>query len=49
MILRGTLADIADRVAEAGVRRTAVIVVGPVVGPDAGCDSHLYSAARARP
>ena len=49
VILRGTLADIAERVAEADVRRTAVIVVGPVVGPDPGCDSHLYSAARTRP
>jgi precorrin-4/cobalt-precorrin-4 C11-methyltransferase len=49
VVLRGTLADIAARVEEAGVQRTAVIVVGPVVGTDAGCDSHLYSAARARP
>ncbi|MHC1561264.1 precorrin-4 C(11)-methyltransferase [Actinomycetospora sp. C-140] len=49
VVLRGTLADIAARVAEAGVQRTAVIVVGPVVGEAGGCDSHLYSAARARP
>ncbi|PVY96176.1 precorrin-4 C(11)-methyltransferase [Actinomycetospora cinnamomea] len=49
VVLRGTLADIAGRVAEADVRRTAVIVVGPVVGTSEGCDSHLYSAARARP
>lgn len=49
VIIRGTLADIADRVAAADVRRTAVIVVGAVVGTGEGSDSHLYSAARARP
>ncbi|MEJ2889371.1 precorrin-4 C(11)-methyltransferase [Actinomycetospora aeridis] len=49
VVLRGTLADIAEKVADAGVLRTAVIVVGPVVGVAEGCESHLYSAARARP
>ncbi|MDD7939905.1 precorrin-4 C(11)-methyltransferase [Actinomycetospora lutea] len=49
VVLRGTLADIAERVEAAGVLRTAVIVVGPVVGVAEGCDSHLYSATRARP
>lgn len=49
VVLRGTLGDIVARVEEAGVLRTAVIVVGPVVGVAEGCDSHLYSAARARP
>jgi precorrin-4/cobalt-precorrin-4 C11-methyltransferase len=49
VVLRGTLADIAARVEEAGVRRTAVIVVGPVVGVAEGGESHLYSAVRARP
>ncbi|MDD7967239.1 precorrin-4 C(11)-methyltransferase [Actinomycetospora lemnae] len=49
VVLRGTLADITERVEAADVRRTAVIVVGPVVGVAEGCDSHLYSAARARP
>lgn len=48
VILRGTLGDIADRVATAGVARTAVIVVGPVVGTGEGCESHLYSASRTR-
>lgn len=50
VIVRGTLGDITGRVAAAGVRRTAVIVVGPVVGTaPCGDESHLYSAARARP
>ncbi len=49
VIVRGTLADIADRVADAGIARTAVIIVGPVVGQAGGDESHLYSAARARP
>jgi precorrin-4/cobalt-precorrin-4 C11-methyltransferase len=47
LVLRGTLADIAGRVRDAGVRRTAVIVVGRVLA-GGGCDSHLYSAARER-
>ncbi|WP_113702185.1 precorrin-4 C(11)-methyltransferase [Nonomuraea lactucae] len=47
-ILRGTLADIAARVREAGVRRTAVIVVGRVLAATEFPDSHLYSAARSR-
>lgn len=48
VILRGTLADIAARVAGAKLRRTATILVGPVLGDAEGCDSHLYSADRAR-
>lgn len=48
VVLRGTLADIAGRVEAAGIKRTAVIVVGPVVGLEQGCESHLYSAARER-
>ncbi|SEN19658.1 precorrin-4 C(11)-methyltransferase [Nonomuraea pusilla] len=48
VILRGTLADIAGRVREAGVRRTAVIVVGRVLSASEFPDSHLYSAARPR-
>jgi precorrin-4/cobalt-precorrin-4 C11-methyltransferase len=48
VILRGTLADIADLVEAAGVRRTAVIVVGPVLTATAFPDSYLYSAARDR-
>ena len=48
VVLRGTLATIAAQVRAAGVRRTAVIVVGPALGDARFCDSHLYSAARAR-
>jgi precorrin-4/cobalt-precorrin-4 C11-methyltransferase len=47
LVLRGTLTDIAAQVRVAGVRRTAVIVVGRVLA-QAGCDSHLYSAVRIR-
>ena len=51
-VVRGTLADIAGKVDAAGIRRTAVIVVGPVVAgrdPTGAVESHLYSAARPRP
>ncbi|GAA3508092.1 precorrin-4/cobalt-precorrin-4 C11-methyltransferase [Streptosporangium album] len=48
VILRGTLADIADKVRAAGVVRTAVIVVGRVLTASEFPDSHLYSAARCR-
>ena len=48
-ILRGTLADIAAQVKEAGIRRTAVIVVGRALTAAHFPDSHLYSAARCRP
>ncbi|MGK5553146.1 precorrin-4 C(11)-methyltransferase [Actinomadura kijaniata] len=49
VILRGTLADIADQVERAGIVRTAVIVVGRVLTAENFTDSHLYSAARSRP
>jgi precorrin-4/cobalt-precorrin-4 C11-methyltransferase len=48
LVLRGTLADIAPAVASAGIRRTAVILVGPVLGASGFCDSHLYSPSRLR-
>ncbi|MES4902159.1 MULTISPECIES: precorrin-4 C(11)-methyltransferase [unclassified Streptomyces] len=48
LVLRGTLGDIADRVKEAGVVRTAVIMVGRTLGAEQFRDSHLYSAARER-
>jgi precorrin-4/cobalt-precorrin-4 C11-methyltransferase len=47
LVLRGTLTDIAEQVRAADVRRTAVILVGAVLGRS-GVDSHLYSAARDR-
>ncbi|MFI6737041.1 precorrin-4 C(11)-methyltransferase [Nonomuraea sp. NPDC050451] len=49
VILRGTLADIAEQVHAAGIRRTAMIVVGRVLSATQFPDSHLYSAERERP
>jgi precorrin-4/cobalt-precorrin-4 C11-methyltransferase len=48
VVLRGTLADIAGQVEAAGVRRTAVVIVGPVLAAAEFPDSHLYSTARPR-
>lgn len=51
IVLRGTLADIADQVEAAKLRHTAVILVGRALGvrdtPDVAC-SHLYDPARDR-
>jgi precorrin-4/cobalt-precorrin-4 C11-methyltransferase len=48
LVLRGTLADIAEQTQAAGVRRTATIVVGPALAAEGFRDSHLYSKARPR-
>ncbi|SEQ55354.1 precorrin-4 C(11)-methyltransferase [Lentzea albida] len=48
VVLRGTLDDIAAQVEAAGIRRTAVIIVGQVLGATQFPDSHLYSATRVR-
>ena len=52
LVLRDTLAGIADLVERAGLRQAAVIMVGPALaGPATGPDpieSHLYSAVRCR-
>jgi precorrin-4/cobalt-precorrin-4 C11-methyltransferase len=48
VVLRGTLADIAEQVRVAEIRRTAVIVVGTVLAAADFPDSHLYSATRRR-
>jgi precorrin-4/cobalt-precorrin-4 C11-methyltransferase len=48
VVLRGTLGDIAEQVLAAGVKRTAVIIVGKVLAAEGFRDSHLYSAARDR-
>lgn len=45
-IVRGTLADIAEKLREAGVERTAMILVGAVVAPGAFEDSALYDPER---
>jgi precorrin-4/cobalt-precorrin-4 C11-methyltransferase len=48
LVLRGTLADIAGQVAAAGITRTAVVIVGPVLAAAEFPDSHLYSTSRPR-
>lgn len=48
VVLRGTLADIALAVHDAGIKRTAVIIVGPVLAASGFRDSHLYSSSRDR-
>jgi precorrin-4/cobalt-precorrin-4 C11-methyltransferase len=48
LVLRGTLAGIAAQAAEAGVRRTAVVIIGAVLAAEEFPDSHLYSTARCR-
>ena len=48
VVLRARLGDIAHDVEAAGVRRTAVIVVGPALAAEGFRDSHLYSDARDR-
>jgi precorrin-4/cobalt-precorrin-4 C11-methyltransferase len=47
-VLRGTLADIADQVEQAGLRHTAVIVVSRALAAEGFRDSHLYDPGRAR-
>jgi precorrin-4/cobalt-precorrin-4 C11-methyltransferase len=48
LVLRGTLAGIAAQVTAAGVRRTAVVVVGRALTAEQFPDSHLYSTTRPR-
>ncbi len=48
IVLRGTLADIAGQMVQAGVTRTAVIVVGDVLAAEGFTDSYLYSSERRR-
>ena len=48
VVLRGTLGDIAGQVLAAGVKRTAVIIVGRVLAAEGFRDSHLYSPDRSR-
>lgn len=48
IVLRGTLDDIAGQMREAGVTRTAVIIVGDVLAAEGFPDSYLYSADRTR-
>lgn len=48
VVLRGTLADIAEQVHASGVERTAVVVVGEVLTASQFPDSALYSPERER-
>ena len=48
-VLRGTVDSIAAQVQAAGIRRTAIIVVGRVLTAQQFPDSHLYSSERSRP
>ncbi|MEV4443300.1 precorrin-4 C(11)-methyltransferase [Streptomyces sp. NPDC049577] len=48
LVLRGTLAGIADRMKAAGVVRTAVIIVGRTLAASQFPDSYLYSTGRER-
>lgn len=46
LILRGTLADIADRVEAHALRQAAIIVVGWALRAEGFAESHLYSCRR---
>ncbi|MFI9812773.1 precorrin-4 C(11)-methyltransferase [Saccharothrix variisporea] len=48
VVLRGTLSTIAGAVHAAGIKRTAVIIVGDVLAAEGFLDSHLYSVDRCR-
>ncbi|TMS54625.1 precorrin-4 C(11)-methyltransferase [Mycobacterium sp. DBP42] len=48
IVLRGTLADIAEKMRAASVTKTAVIVVGDVLAAQGFSDSYLYSSGRRR-
>lgn len=49
LLLRGTLADIADQVEAADLRQAALIMVGPAIDPSRDhADSFLYDPARER-
>jgi precorrin-4/cobalt-precorrin-4 C11-methyltransferase len=47
-VLRGSLDGIVGAVQAAGIRRTAVVIVGRVLAAEGFTDSHLYSVARVR-
>jgi len=48
VVLRGTLATIADILEASAITRTATILVGPALSPRDFGESHLYSAERIR-
>ena len=45
LLLRGTLANIRDKVKAAGITRTALILVGRVLADATFADSRLYDPA----
>jgi len=47
-VLRGTLADIAEQMHDAGITKTAVIIVGDALAAEGFTDSYLYSTGRTR-
>jgi precorrin-4/cobalt-precorrin-4 C11-methyltransferase len=47
-VLRGTLADIAGQMRDAGISKTAVIIVGDALAAQGFTDSYLYSTGRTR-
>lgn len=49
LILRGTLADIAEQVHEHGLRQAAVILIGPALAAGDFVESHLYSSRETPP
>jgi len=44
LLVRGTLADIRDKVKAAGITRTALILVGPALAGEGASESRLYAA-----
>lgn len=48
LVLRGTLATIADQVEEAELRQAAIILVGQVLDPVRVAESYLYAPSRSR-
>ena len=44
LLIRGTLADIREKTKEAAITRTALVLVGPVLGDRGGPESRLYAA-----
>ncbi|MEO7352064.1 MAG: precorrin-4 C(11)-methyltransferase [Marmoricola sp.] len=48
IVLRGTVADIAEQVELEGLRQAAVILVGGALDPSAGGESYLYDPKRDR-
>ncbi len=47
-VLRGTLADIAEKMHDAQITKTAVIIVGDALAAEGFTDSYLYSSGRTR-